>query len=144
VLGRHPHAEATFDLVVRRMTPVCGGGWLTVDPAGMQDGRFHVEVSDDGRRAVLAARGEIDLGTVDDLRDAIERATESRSAEVWVDLSDVAFMDSTGLSALVVGHRALPGRFVVICPDGPPRRALEICGLHEVLRMYRDVDDVDG
>jgi anti-sigma B factor antagonist len=116
----------------------------TVEFAGVQDGQFHVEVSDDGRRAVLAARGEIDLGTVDHLRDAIERATESCSAEVWVDLSDVDFMDSTGLSALVVGHRALPGRFVVICPDGPPRRALEICGLHEVLRMYRDVDDADG
>jgi anti-sigma B factor antagonist len=110
----------------------------------MQEGQFHVEVIDDGRRAVLAARGEIDLGTVDDLRDAIERATESSAAEVWVDLSEVDFMDSTGLSALVVGHRALQGRFVVICPDGAPRRALEICGLHEVLRMYRDVDDVDG
>jgi anti-sigma B factor antagonist len=110
----------------------------------MQDGQFHVEVSGDGRRAVLAARGEIDLATVDYLRDAIERATETSAGEVWVDLSDVQFMDSTGLSALVVGHRALPGRFVVICPDGPPRRALEISGLHEVLRMYRAVDDVDG
>jgi anti-sigma B factor antagonist len=108
------------------------------------EGQFHVEVIDDGRRAVLAARGEIDLGTVDDLRDAIERAAESSAAEVWVDLSEVDFMDSTGLSALVVGHRALPGRFVVICPDGAPRRALEICGLHEVLRLYRAPGDVDG
>jgi anti-sigma B factor antagonist len=111
----------------------------------MQDGQFHVEVSGDGRRAVLAARGDIDLATVDHLRDAIEQATETNAGgEVWVDLSDVHFMDSTGLSALVVGHRALPGRFVVICPDGPPRRALEISGLHEVLRVYHDADDIDG
>jgi anti-sigma B factor antagonist len=109
----------------------------------MRNGRFQVDVSDDGRRTVLTARGEIDLATVDRLRDAIERATESAAAEVWVDLSDVDFMDSTGLSALVVGHRALPGRFVVICPEGAPRRALEICGLHEVLRIYHAVDDVD-
>jgi anti-sigma B factor antagonist len=126
------------------MTTVGCGGSGTVDAAGMQDGRFHVEVSGDGRRAVLAARGEIDLATVDHLRDAIERATETSAGEVWVDLSDVYFIDSTGLSALVVGHRALPGRFVVICPDGPPRRALEICGLHEVLRIYHDAGDVDG
>jgi anti-sigma B factor antagonist len=110
----------------------------------MQDGQFHVEVSGDGRRAVLAARGEIDLATVDRLRDAIERAAETKASEVWVDLTDVHFMDSTGLSALVIGHRALPGRFVVICPDGPARRALEICGLHEVLRMYHDAGDIDG
>jgi anti-sigma B factor antagonist len=110
----------------------------------MQDGHVQVDVSDDGRRAVLAARGEIDLATVDHLRHAIERAAATKASEVWVDLTAVDFMDSTGLSALVVGHRALPGRFVVICPDGPPRRALEISGLHEVLRMYHTVDDVDG
>jgi anti-anti-sigma factor len=126
------------------MTGLRLGGFGTVDPAVMQDGPFHVEVSDDGRRAVLAVRGEVDLATVDRLRDAIECATESSAAEVWVDLSDVDFMDSTGLNALVVGHRALPGRFVVICPDGPPRRALEISGLHEILRMYRAAEDVDG
>jgi anti-sigma B factor antagonist len=108
----------------------------------MQEGQFHVEVSDDGRRAVLAARGEIDLATVELLHEAIERASQTSASEVWVDLSDVGFMDSTGLSALVIGHRALPGRFVVICPDGPPRRALEISGLHEVLRLYRAVGDV--
>jgi anti-anti-sigma factor len=126
------------------MTAVGVGGSGTVDAAGMRDGQFHVEVSPDGRRATLAARGEIDLATVDRLHDAIERASATGAAEVWVDLSDVDFMDSTGLSALVVGHRALPGRFVVICPDGPPRRALEISGLHEVLRMYRATDDIDG
>lgn len=108
----------------------------------MEEGQFHVEVSDDGRRALLAARGEIDLATVDALRDALERAGESRAPEVWVDLSEVDFMDSTGLSALVVGHRALPGRLVVICPDGPPRRAIEVAGLHQVLRVYRAVGEV--
>jgi anti-sigma B factor antagonist len=115
----------------------------TVDAADMPDGQFRVDVSDDGRRAVLAARGEIDLATVDRLHEAIERASRTNAEEVWVDLSEVGFMDSTGLSALIVGHRALPGRFVVICPDGPPRRALEISGLHEVLRMYHAADEVD-
>jgi anti-sigma B factor antagonist len=118
-------------------------GYATVDPAGMQDGQLNVEILDDGRRAVLAARGEIDLATVDRLQEAIERAAQTSAGEVWVDLSEVGFMDSTGLSALVVGHRALPGRFVVICPDGAPRRALEISGLHEVLRIYHAAADVD-
>jgi anti-sigma B factor antagonist len=114
----------------------------TMDAEGVQNGQFSVSVSEDGLRAVLAAHGEIDLATVGRLRDGIERATATSAAEVWVDLSEVGFMDSTGLSALIIGHHALPGRFVVICPDGPPRRALEISGLHEVLRMYHAGADV--
>jgi anti-sigma B factor antagonist len=115
---------------------------VNVFAEGVQNGQFIVSVSDDGLRAVLAAYGEIDLATVDRLRDAIDRAAATSAAEVWVDLSQVDFMDSTGLSALVVGHRAFPDRFVVICPDGPPRRALEISGLHQVLRMYHAAGDV--
>ena len=44
-------------------------------------------------------------------------------------------MDSTGLSALVTGHRALDGRLVVICPDGAARRALDVSGLDELIRV---------
>lgn len=103
----------------------------------------------DGSRLVIAPRGEIDIATVDGLENAITRATGSEIREVWVDLSAVDFMDSTGLTALLVGHRALDGdgdgrRFTVICPDGPVRRALEISGLHRVLRVYSDHASVDG
>jgi anti-anti-sigma factor len=89
---------------------------------------------DDGR-VVLAVSGEIDMATVGPLRDALERA--ARAPEVWVDLSEVEFMDSTGLTALVSAHHAIEhGRLTVICPtNGAVRRALEVSGLHEVLRL---------
>jgi anti-sigma B factor antagonist len=107
----------------------------------VHDGQFAVEASFDGHRAVLAVHGEIDMATADGLRDAIEDAARSGAGEVWVDLTDVGFMDSTGLSALVSGHRTLDGRIAVICPDGAPRRAIEISGLHEVLRIHAHADE---
>ena len=50
-------------------------------------------------------------------------------------------MDSTGLSALVTGHRALDGRLVVICPDGAARRALDVSGLDELIRVCSSIAD---
>jgi anti-sigma B factor antagonist len=61
------------------------------------------EVSIDEHAAaysIIAVRGEIDLHTAPRVQYAIERAAESNGAVV-VDMSGVAFMDSTALSALV-------------------------------------------
>ena len=102
----------------------------------MSYAEFEVLEERDGSRLVLVPRGDIDLSTAGDLQAAIERALGDSATEVWVDLSEVQFMDSTGLSALVSGHRA--GPLAVICPDGPARRVIEISGLHQLLRVYRD------
>jgi anti-anti-sigma factor len=97
------------------------------------------EQSADGL-VVLAVTGEVDLASVGELRDALERA-RSRAAAVWLDLSEVEFMDSTGLTTLVLAHRGFedPDRqFAVICPDGPVRRLLALAGLDRFVRVHDD------
>ncbi len=92
----------------------------------------------DGAHVVLSASGEIDMATVGELRQALEQAAAS-GADVWVDLTDVDFIDSTGLSALVLAHREMSDgrvRLAVICPDGPARRALDVCGLGDLLQVH--------
>jgi anti-sigma B factor antagonist len=54
----------------------------------------------------LTLTGEIDLGTVDSLTEAITAAVEADDvARVLVDLDEVRFLDSTGIGALVAGWR---------------------------------------
>jgi anti-anti-sigma factor len=108
----------------------------------MDERGFQVATSLDGGRAVIAVKGEIDMATVDGLSDALAAATRDGADEVWIDLTDVDFLDSTGLSALVSGHRALDGRLAVICPDGAARRALDVSGLDEVIRVYQTTPGV--
>jgi anti-anti-sigma factor len=62
----------------------------------------------------------------------------SGAADVWLDLTRVGFMDSTGLSTLVVGHRELtpPRRLVVICADGPVRNVLAVSGVDRALTIH--------
>ena len=62
---------------------------------------FEVSIDErDDTYSVVAVRGEVDLHTAPKVQYAIERAAQTDGA-VIVDMSGVAFMDSTALSALV-------------------------------------------
>jgi anti-sigma B factor antagonist len=84
------------------------------------------------RHFVLAVAGEVDLSSVSALQEALDHAAQSGPADVWIDLTEVEFIDSTGLTALVVAHRLLDApvrRISLICPQGPVRRARLTIGL---------------
>lgn len=93
-----------------------------------------------GHRLVLGLAGEVDLGSVAILQSAVERVRTCGAAEVWIDLSRVEFIDSTGLSALVAARRVLvPERsLVLICPEGPALRVIRIAGLDRVFTIHPD------
>jgi anti-sigma B factor antagonist len=119
------------------MHPAQDDRWqpLTIDERRV-DGHFVLEVA-----------GEVDLSSVGELRDALARAAETQAARVVLDLSGVGFMDSTGLTALVLAHRALDvpeRRFAVICPEGPVRRLLELAGLDRIVSVHADRAQADG
>ena len=70
----------------------------------------------------LGLRGDIDSFTAPDL------------AAVVLELSGVAFIDSSGLRALVAAHTALDERghrLVLVAPSRPASRLFEISGLNE-------------
>jgi stage II sporulation protein AA (anti-sigma F factor antagonist) len=92
---------------------------------------------------VLTLRGEHDLSTATALRNALGDVFDAGSAVV-VDLSDVTFMDSSTLNAILYGsERALTDdqhRFAVVLPPGPSvaRRVLELTGVDRVLAIHPD------
>jgi anti-sigma B factor antagonist len=87
----------------------------------------------------LAVRGEVDLGAASELEAALEAAIRESAGAFVVDLTDVAFIDSTGLTILL-RTRALLGRedrpLAVVCPHGPVRRVFELSGVSEVFALY--------
>jgi anti-anti-sigma factor len=82
--------------------------------------------------------GELDMSTAPQLRDELMRLTSEGATEVIVDLSDLAFVDSTGLSVLIAGLKRLRqegGDMVLRSPNPGTRRVLEITGLTEVFSI---------
>jgi anti-sigma B factor antagonist len=89
-----------------------------------------------GRRAVLSVAGEVDISTAADLQAAIENAA-TRAFEIWLDLSETTFMDSSGIHALVQARaRQANLRLALICPDGPVLRVLRLTGLDRTFEIH--------
>jgi anti-sigma B factor antagonist len=91
-----------------------------------------------GHRAVLSAAGEVDINTADDLRAAIDTAA-TRAFEIWVDLSETTFMDSTGVHAMAQARTRLADanlRLALICPDGPVLRVLKLTGFDRMFETH--------
>jgi anti-sigma B factor antagonist len=90
---------------------------------------------------VIRVRGEIDLTTAQELTGPIDEAISARRHVVVVDLSEVTFMDSSGLTALVRCSRHADARgstLVVRDPQPAVRRVLEISGLAASLGLHAE------
>jgi anti-sigma B factor antagonist len=86
----------------------------------------------DAESATVAAQGDIDLSTVDQLVSEIAAAAAADVTDVVVDLSGVAFIDSAGISALLRGRRLADERaqrFRVTGAEGLVREVLEMTGV---------------
>ena len=89
----------------------------------------------EGRTAIVAAAGEIDVSSVGDLRAAVAGAA-SECDRLRLDLAGVEFIDSAGLGCLLELRSTLHARRValeIVAGDGPVRQAVEITGLGELL-----------
>lgn len=87
----------------------------------------------------VSVMGELDQGTVPELRGMLADAIGEAPASVLVDLSDCKFIDSTGLSLLVEAKRRLNDedrRFGVCCPDADVRRLLELTGIDRAVGLF--------
>ena len=100
---------------------------------------FKVEHADLSGAPGVAIHGEVDVSTVRALVDALDTAIRESAGAFVVDLCEVAFLDSSGLSALMRA-RAMLGRderaLAVVCPPGPVRRLFEVAGVSDLLFLY--------
>ncbi len=107
-----------------------------------QDRPLAIRTRRDGAATVVTPRGEIDASTVQEFVWAIDAALEARPAVLCVDLSAVAFADSSALAALVRTRRVTSWRgtaLTVVPGDGPVRRLLELTRFDRVVDTYPSV-----
>ncbi|WP_250002234.1 STAS domain-containing protein [Actinoplanes sp. M2I2] len=101
---------------------------------------------DDDGCVVVAVAGEIDFSNADDLATCVRQAVAEWSPTVVrVDLRAAAFIDSTGLGALIEGYRAtteIGSRFLVVDPTPSFRRVLDVTGLCEFFGLGDTVEAV--
>ncbi len=91
------------------------------------DGQFKISVQTDNSALTLVLIGELDMASVPVLRDAFDAAGDDHTTVV-VDLTELTFIDSTGISELLRANRRLRprGGIVLRSPTDLVRRVLEI------------------
>jgi anti-anti-sigma factor len=85
--------------------------------------------------------GEIDLYNAHEVASTLGEIAQERPGRVVVDLSEVEFVDSTALGALIQGRKQLGENGLVLAAPGPEvSRALEVAGLIEHFPVRDSVD----
>ena len=97
--------------------------------------RVTVEPLEDG--LLIRAVGEVDLSTADALRRELE-AARVEADTVLLDLSDVTFIDSTGLHLLLEASHSsavTDWSFFVVRPSEQVRRLIELSGTADLFTL---------
>jgi anti-sigma B factor antagonist len=107
--------------------------------------QFRVDVRREEGATVLAVSGELDLASSPVLEERLDEVFGSDSDVVILDLRELDFMDSTGLSVVVKAHQAAEAGERQLClVKGPPQvqRLLSLTGVAERLRVLDTPEDV--
>jgi anti-sigma B factor antagonist len=97
-----------------------------------------VEVTRDGDAAVVRIEGEVEFATAPRLRATLLDLAQEGASPVVLDLADVSFVDSAGISLLIQAKKRLASGnsdLVLRAPQASVRRVLEISGVTELFQI---------
>jgi anti-sigma B factor antagonist len=95
--------------------------------------------------ALLVVSGELDIASAPELEQALAQIAPEQTKLVVVDLRELEFMDSTGLSTIVQAHQRLSEQGCELTlVKGPPQvqRLLDLTGVAERLRLGSEPDEL--
>jgi anti-sigma B factor antagonist len=93
-----------------------------------------------GGQPVVVARGDIDAYTGPKLAEHLNAALDESSGNVTLDLSDVAFVDSSGIAVFVAAAKRLRERGSDLVVESPPKmltKLLEMTGVTKLVKVER-------
>ncbi|MCU9615168.1 STAS domain-containing protein [Caldibacillus lycopersici] len=95
-----------------------------------------VDVNKTDGNTIMKISGEIDAYTAPKLKETINQLTKEDGKNVVIDLTDVIYMDSTGLGVLVAAFKKIKtngGSFILTGLSNRLQRLFTITGLSEIM-----------
>ncbi len=106
---------------------------------------MQIETTPDSDRYVITVSGEVDLATSPELDTAIIAAIKSGSSSLVIDLTDVSFMDSSGLGVIVRGLkrcREADNDLDLVITNERVLKVFGITGLDQVIPIHDSIEDI--
>jgi anti-anti-sigma factor len=86
---------------------------------------------------VLSVTGEVDLLTAPELEETIKTELEPQPEVLVVDLSEVSFLSSAGMSVLIAGNQhGARTRFRLVATGNATLRPMELTGIAGEFAIY--------
>jgi anti-sigma B factor antagonist len=101
------------------------------------------EVTTDGGVTVVTLHGDVDVARGIGLRDLLAEIFATPGGAVVVDVTDVRFLDSSGVGLLVTSHRRAKddGRaFAIAGAADAVRRTLQLTRTDRILELHETID----
>jgi anti-sigma B factor antagonist len=101
--------------------------------------QLEIEIKADQGRYVVIPRGEVDLVTQTQLKEAINELVVAGHVDIIVDLEETTFLDSTGLGALIGARRkthTFMGSFAIVCTQERLLKLFRITSLDKVFAIH--------
>ncbi|WP_327151716.1 STAS domain-containing protein [Nocardia sp. NBC_01329] len=99
-----------------------------------------VAVRTESGTAIVTVQGEVDMASAPQLQTALEEVQRGGDALI-VDMSEVGFLGSAGLSVLlVISEAAAPGTGLRVVVSDAVRRPIELTGLDKLLSMHESLE----
>lgn len=116
--------------------------------SGTEQKEVRVDVSvtsrQSGDRTVIEVKGEIDVYTAPALREEISSLVDAEHTTIVVDLTQVSFMDSTGLGVLVGALkkvRTLGGDLSLVINEEKILKVFRITALTQVFSIHPTLEE---
>ncbi len=92
---------------------------------------------------MLVVGGEIDMASAPTLESAVAGVLAEDALALVIDLSEVRFLASVGLSILVAAREKIgePGRFAVAAQGPLISRIIQLVNLDELLSLHETLED---
>jgi anti-anti-sigma factor len=106
---------------------------------------LEVTTQDSGEQVTISLKGELDLSSVGKVQEELRRVEAEAPALLVLDLTDLSFLDSTGLRTVVTADeraRENGRRFVVVRGPDAVQRVFAITRLEERLEMVDDASSL--
>ncbi|WP_082949576.1 STAS domain-containing protein [Mycobacterium sp. ACS4331] len=92
---------------------------------------------------VVSAAGTVDMLTSPQLEERISVVLDRKPSALVVNLTDVEFLASAGMSVLIAAHqKASPSVGFAVVADGPVTgRPLKLVGIADIVDVYPNLDE---
>ena len=108
---------------------------------------MQLRIEEMGNFQVCSIIGAINAANSDSFNEMFLKMMEKCSKDLIVNLRDLEFIDSKGISTFILGKKILAKNGLSFCianPPGPVRKVFDITFLDKVIPIYDDIRHVPG